>query len=362
MGVAAVAHDFAVAEGEEVGAGVPLLAQLVPGVAAAADDGLDVPAQRLEAADDVGILLVAYLAALDGDEGGVLAGEEAGLLEHGLEGHALVPAEEGEDHVEVDEALGALRQFLDQDVHRLARLRAPGSELRAQVFDAFGVGADALADAEEVGRGDLHVAAFGACVAVPLHGVEGVDVEEVAEDGLVDEGFALAHLETHGVDEDAVVDGGGGVAGEEEVVERFEEVALVGDAVPVGLFVALDEGACQLVAGEVHQFGGQAIVAVVHVAALFDQVAAHVGLVEQAGEDVLDVVDLSPTLEDAAEVVVFGVDEGFVEDVAIEGVSGVEGGHAFDFGPRSVQQHGAQPAGLGGDVHRAWGDVLFSHI
>ena len=114
----------------------------------------------------------------------------------------------------MDERFGLLGQFLHQDMEVFA---LPGKGL-SQIFYALGVGADAFAHAQQVGRGDVHVAAFGAGMVVPGSGIEQFGTEEMAEDGLIDECFALSHLETHGVDEHTVVDSGRGIAREEQVV------------------------------------------------------------------------------------------------------------------------------------------------
>ena len=227
-----------------------------------------------------------------------------------------------------------------------------------QVADTLGVGADALSDAEEVGGGNLHVAAFGAGLRVVGLRVEEFHLEEVLEDGLVDEGLALAHLEAHRVDEYAVVDRRGGVAGEEEVVERLQQVAVVGIlGVPAGVLVALDEDGSELLGVEVEELRHQ-LRAAVHAAALAHEVLADGGLLEEALEDILHIVDVGPFVEHTAEIVVFAVHDGLVEDVAVERFGGVEGRHAFDFGSRTVEKDGAEASGLRGDVDVAGGDIF----
>ena len=193
---------------------MPLLTQLRPGVAATTYHWLDVPSQLGESIHNVRHALVANLAMVDGDERGVFPCKESRLLEHGLKRHALVLAQEGEHHVEVDERLGLHGQFLNHDVEALT---LAGEGLR-QILDALAVGADALANAQSVGAGNLHVAALGAGIGVPRHSVEGVHAKEMAEYRLIDERLAFAHLKAHRVDEHAVIHRARCVASEEQVI------------------------------------------------------------------------------------------------------------------------------------------------
>ena len=267
-------------------------------------------------------------------------------------------AQEGEHHIEVDERFGALGQLLHQDVELLALF---GEGLR-QVLDAFGVGADTLADAEQVGSGNLHVASFGARIAVPSHSIQRVDLEEMTEDSFVNQRLALAHLEAHRVDKHAVVHRARGIAREEEVIQRLQQVALVVLAVPLGVLVAFDEHRRQLIGRQVHQLLTQVVVAVVHVAALLHQVFPDFFIFQQFLQDILHVVHLGPLLQHTAEVVVFSVDDRLVQDIAIEGVGGVERGHAFNLHTRAVQQHGTQTARFRGHVDIAGFYSIIVHI
>ena len=171
------------------------------------------------------------------DERGGLVGKETLLFEHGLKYHAVVLGQKGENHVEMDKRVGVHGQFLHQYAEMLA---LAGKGLR-QIVDALGIGADALADAQKVARADVHIAALGAGQGIPGGGIEHLHLEKVAEDGVVEQRLAFAHLKTHGVDEHTVVDGRRGVAREKQVVQGLQQVAVVGKTVPLVLLIAFYE-------------------------------------------------------------------------------------------------------------------------
>ena len=256
------------------------------------------------------------------------------------------------------EALRALRQLLHQYVEALALL---GHGLR-QVLDTLGVGPYPLPYAQQVWAGNLHVAALGPCVAVPRHGVQRVDLEEVLEDGFVDERLALAHLEAHRVDEHTVVDGAARVAGEEEVVEGLEQVAVVRCAVPFGVFKTLDEHPGQVVRRHIHQLLAEVVVAVVHVAALFYEVATYITVFQQFFKHIFYIIDVRPLLQHTAEGGIFLVHYRFVQDIAVQRMRCIQGSHAFNLHAGTVQQHSTQPTSLRRHIHPARFQSVSFHI
>ena len=149
------------------------------------------------------------------------------------------------------------------------------------------------------------------------------------------------------------------VAREQQVVERLQQVAVVVDALPLRVLIALDEHPGQLAVAHAHELLGQSVVgaarqldgpvAVVE-HALVDQVGLDLLVLQQLFEDVLDVVDLCPLLQHPAEAPVLYVDVHAVENVAVEGVGTVHGRHALNLDAWAVQQHGPQPSGLGRDI------------
>ena len=257
----------------------------------------------------------------------------------------------------MDERVGVSGHLLHENIEVVA---LAGEGLR-EVFYAFGIGAYAFTDAEQVGRGNVDVTSLGACHGVPCGGVEHLRLEEMAENGIVDECLALTHLETHRVDEHTVVDGRGGVACEEEVVEGLQQVAVVGEPVPLLLLIALDEDACQGLAVEFHQVFGQSVVhllllrgAPVVAQTLGNQILTDVVVVEQLFKDVAHVIDIAPTLQHPAEEVVLLVDSRTVEDVAVECLGGVEGRHALYLNAGPSEQYRPQAACLRAHIDIAW--------
>ena len=81
MRVTAIAHHLIVAQGKEVGAAMPLLAQLYPRIGTTAEHGLDVPAEMFQRVEHVFLAVIADFAAVDRDERGVFVGKEPFFLQ-----------------------------------------------------------------------------------------------------------------------------------------------------------------------------------------------------------------------------------------------------------------------------------------
>ena len=170
-----------------------------------------------------------------GDEPCVLIGEESLFLQHGFEAHALMATEKGEHHVKVYERLRFVGQFLHQYMKGLS-LTCEGL---CQVLYSLGVGTYALAYTQQVGRCYLHVAPFGARLAVPPLSTQRVYTEEMSEDALIEVCLAFAHLKTHTVDEHTVIECRRGIACEEQVVKRVQQIAVIALSVPFWVFKTL---------------------------------------------------------------------------------------------------------------------------
>ena len=267
--------------------------------------------------------MIADFPVVDADEGGLLASKKPLFLEHRFESHAIVLTEEGEHHVEMDERIGLLRQFLHQDIEVVALL----GKCLCHILNTFRIGAYALTHAQQVGRGNVHITALSTCMVVPCGGIEQFHAKEMAEDSLIDERLALTHLETHRVDEHPVVDCRRRIAREQQVVEGLEQVTVVRESVPLFFLVALNQHACQLLTVELHEMVKQPIDhllllrgAAVVPQALNHQMLTHFLVLEHLLQDVAHIVDIRPTLQHPTEQAILTVDRGLVHDIAVESV------------------------------------------
>ena len=215
--IALIANNFPVIEGKEVGAAMPLFTVLIPVLIATTENGLHLHAASFQAFQHVGVLLGAGLAMVTRDEGGGLSCKYAGLFNHGLVHHHLVGTQEGMHHVQMDERIGVMWQFLSQD----AEIVTLSGKFLSQVDDTFGIGADALTDAKQVGSGHLHITALCTGTTQLLLGADGVGMEYLIEDGSENQRLSLANRKGHRVDKHLVVERRGGITREEEVVERL---------------------------------------------------------------------------------------------------------------------------------------------
>ena len=148
------------------------------------------------------------------------------------------------------------------------------------------------------------------------------------------------------------------------VLDNFKLVKLIIEStktVPLRVFVTLNQDSRQPVGRQVHQLLAQVVVAVVHIAALLHEVPSNLRVLQQLLQDVLHIVHLGPSLQHTAEIVVLRIDYGLVEDVAVQGVGGVERRHALNLHAGAVQQHRTQAACLRGHIYLTWVDILVTH-
>jgi len=347
IGIATVADDFARSQGKEVGATVPLLALLVPEVVAATEDGFHLDAGLLEGLEHIFAIVVLDLATVNFDAGGAFASKLIGFAQHRLVHHTAVAIQESVDHIEVDERVGLVGQLLDDDIEFFAVAERIG-----QKFNTFSIGADTFAYAEQIAAAYLHIAAFGAGRGVPFLCIDDFGSEKVLENSLVNQVLTFADIERHRVDEDAVEDRRRGVAGEEKVVERSKSEAALGEALGVlarAVREALDEFASDGFGVLRHHLVDKEV-AILSDAALPYKRRTERLVIKKFLKDIADIKHFSNFFEDTAEPFVFVVDNVFAEDVAVECLVSIGGGHPFDFGARPMQQHGVETSYFGGDV------------
>ncbi len=87
-----------------------------------------------------------------------------------------------------------------------------------------------------------------------------------------------------------------------------------------------------------------------HVHRLGDQEVARVGLLQNFGEQIADLVHAGEAPEDGDELPVLALGDLEIDDVVVEVVFAVAGRDRFELVPGRVHQHGLERADFGGDV------------
>ena len=172
-----------------------------------------------------------------------------------------------------------------------------------------------------------------------MGGAEGLGLEEVAEDGIVEQCLALAYAEAHGVDQHAVVECSRGVAREEEVVEWLGVIAVEAHTVPFRVVEAFYQRTCKLLTGHVGQAVCQVGIAI-HTS-LYHAVAEGI-VVHQPAHDVVDVVHVAPLLQHFGKEGMLLCGEGLTENIVVECFVGHVRVHPLYFKTRTTQQHGTK--------------------
>ena len=194
-----------------------------------------------------------------------------------------------------------------------------------QIFYTLRIRSYALTYAQQIRRGNMNIATLRACMVIPRCGIKQFHTEEMTEDSLIDQCLTLTHLKAHRVDEHTVVDRRRGISGKEQVVERLQQIAVIGKAIPLLFLHTFDQDARQLLTVQLHQMLKHAIDhllllrrAPVVAQTLDDQMLTHSHVVKQFAQYVSHIIDIRPPLQHPAEQSVFAVDSRFVHDVAIE--------------------------------------------
>ena len=143
----------------------------------------------------------------------------------------------------------------------------------------------------------------------------------------------------------------------------MQQVAVLRCAVPRWILVPLYQHAHKFIVVELHELFGKGIVGRTHALratativaqALVDEICPYGWVAQEFCQNVFHVVDFRPVFQHAAEVGILGINGGFVEDVAIEGMSCIQRRHALNLYTRPPKQHGVQVSGFRGHSDLAW--------
>ena len=256
-------------------------------------------------------------------------------------------------------------QLLHDDV--AASLGSQCAEAGSEQVDALGAGTGSVAEQEDVVAGYENVSALHVYVGVARLVVIGIyyPAAEFAAAfvyGFHDQGFAGPYAVGHLADEGIVAYGHGCVPGEIEIVQGEEGVVVLveegGQSIDFG-GQAFDQDLGQFCGGHLHEHV-EVLRYLFHDADLADEGLALAFVVEYLDEHVAYGVYLGQFLQHTAQLLVFFLGYGEVENIAVESSLGHLRGHVLDLRTWSVEQDSLQFADFGLDVYLKW--FLFCHI
>ena len=224
-------------------------------------------------------------------------------------------------------------------------------EQLGELVDRRGARPVAEADHHQVAAEMVDVAALEGVVHPPLRRavVEQAGVLEqrvMAENRLHDDRLGPADRVAHRADEDVVAGDHAAVAREKQIRQRRQDVRALIErpGQRTGrLFPALDEHFHEAVGIELADVAGQRLRR--HdVHRLADQQLAGVGVGENVGEEIADLIDGREPLEDRDEALVLLAGRLAVDDVVVEVLDAVARSHGIELDSRRVDDHAAEPA------------------